>query len=131
MKAIIRLATAVTLLTVLFLAPASAGNMEVRFGNTVVAHYPDGSTTKSFYNKDGTFTGKLTQSGKDTDTAGKWRVDGANLCITAQSTFTIFEAGKERCVPLNGDKVGDKWQVTTKDPSGKDVTVDVTIVAGR
>ncbi len=131
MKAITRLAAAAALLTTLFLAPAFAGNMEVRFGNTVVATYPDGSTTKFFYNKDGTFTGKLTQAGKDSNTAGKWRVDGANICITAQTTFTIFEAGKERCVPLNGDKVGDKWQVTTKDPSGKDTTVNVTIVAGR
>ena len=131
MKVITRLAAAVAILATLFVGPALAGSMEVRFGNTVVATYPDGSTSKFFYNKDGTLTAKYTQSGKVTDTTGKWRVDGVNVCITVQAAMTIFEAGKERCVPLNGDKVGDKWTIPLKDTSGKDITVNVTIVAGR
>ena len=131
MNAITRLAAAVAILAALLDGPALAGSMEGRFGNTVVSTYPDGSTMKVFYNKDGTLSAKLTQGAKVTDTTGKWRVDGANVCLTMQATVAIFEAAKERCVVLNGDKVGDKWQITAKDASGKDITVNATIVAGR
>ena len=131
MKAITRLAAAVVILAAVLVGPAFAVSMEARFGNTVVTTYPDSSTLKIFYNKDGTLSAKLTQGTKVTDTTGKWRIDGANVCLTMQATVAIFEAAKERCVLLNGEKVGDKWQVTAKDASGKDITVNAAIVAGR
>lgn len=115
-----------------FIGAAWAGSMDARFGNTVLAKAPDGTTTKFLYDKPDTFTAKIEQTGKPAvDAKGKWRVDGDKLCITSETAFGPFEANKERCVPLMGDKAGDKWQTTSKDAAGKDVTVDISIVAGR
>lgn len=117
----------------LLLAGAAwAGNIEARFGNTVVAKAPDGTVTKFHYDKAGTFTATSEQPGKPAvSTKGKWRVDGANVCLTADATFGPFEAGKERCVPLMGDKVGDTWKSKSIGADGKPVDVDVSIVAGQ
>src|SRR5262245_1157178 len=86
----------------LLLAGAAwAGNMEARFGNTVVATAPDGTVTKFHYDKAGTFTATITQPGKPAVTAkGKWRQDGDKLCLTSDTAFGPFEANKEACVPL-------------------------------
>lgn len=111
---------------------AWAGDMNARFGNTVVAKAPDGTVTKFHYEKDGTFTAAIDQPGKPAQNAkGKWRQDGDKVCLTSDTTFGPFEAGKERCVPLMGDKVGDTWKSKSLDAAGKPVDVDVTIVAGR
>jgi hypothetical protein len=116
----------------LFVGAAWAGNIEARFGNTVVAKAPDGTVTKFHYAKPDTFTVTIEQPGKPAvNTKGKWRVDGANVCLTAETTFGPFEAKKERCVPLNGDKVGDSWKSKSVDAAGKPVEVDVSIVAGQ
>ncbi|MEQ1864189.1 MAG: hypothetical protein ABL996_06000 [Micropepsaceae bacterium] len=110
---------------------AWAGNIEARIGNTVVAKAPDGTVTKFHYAKPDTFTVTVEQPGKPAvNTKGKWRVDGASVCLTAEASFGPFEAGKERCVPLNGDKVGDTWKSKSLGADGKPVDVDVTIVAG-
>lgn len=115
-----------------FIGAAWAGNMDARFGNTVLAKSPGGTTTKVFYDKPDTFTAKIEQPGKPTVNAkGKWRVDGDKLCVTSDTAFGPFEANKEGCVPLKGDKVGDKWQTPAKDAAGKDIVIDVSIVAGR
>jgi hypothetical protein len=115
-----------------FIGAAWAGNIEARFGNTVVAKAPDGTTSKFYYSKDNTFTAKVEQPGKPAVNAkGKWRVDGANVCITSDTAFGPFEANKERCIPLSGDKVGDTWKGKSMDAAGKPVDVDVTIVAGH
>lgn len=117
---------------VALLGSALAGSMDARIGNTVVATAPDGSTTKFYYNADKTFTVKSESGGKTVfETKGTWREDGANLCVTAEAAFGPFEAGKERCIPLTGDKVGDTWQVPGKDAEGNDIMITVTIVAGR
>lgn len=111
---------------------AWAGNIDARFGNTVVAKAPDGTVTKFHYDKDGTFKAMIEQPGKPVQNAkGKWRVDGANVCLTSDTAFGPFEANKERCVPLMGDKVGDSWKSKSLDAQGKPVDVDVSIVAGR
>jgi YD repeat-containing protein len=116
----------------LFAAAAWAGSMEARFGNTVVASAPDGTVTKFHYDKAGTFTATIAQPGKPAVNAkGKWRQDGDKLCITSDTAFGPFEANKESCVPLMGDKVGDKWKSKSKDAAGNVVDVDVTIVAGK
>ena len=111
---------------------ALAGSMEARIGNTVVASAPDGSTTKLYYNADNTFTVKAEAGGKVVlESKGTWRQDGDNLCVTSEAAFGPFEADKERCIPLAGDKVGDSWQTPAKDAQGNDITITVTIVAGR
>ncbi len=115
-----------------FVGAAWAGSMDARFGNTVLAKSPDGTTTKVFYDKPDTFTAKIEQPGKPVANAkGKWRVDKDKLCLTSDTAFGPFEANKEGCVPIMGDKVGDKWQTPAKDAAGKDIKIDVTIVAGR
>lgn len=111
---------------------AWAGSMDGRFGNTVVSKSSNGVVTKVFYDKPGTFTATVEEPGKAKVTAkGKWRLDGGNVCLTSETTFAVFEANKERCVPLNGDKVGDKWKTSGKDAAGNDVVSEVEIVAGR
>ena len=93
-----------TLVAGAFLIGAAwAGNMEARFGNTVVATGPDGTVTKFWYKKDGTFTAKAEQPGQAAlNPKGKWRQDGDKLCITSDTSFGPFEANKERCVPADG-----------------------------
>jgi hypothetical protein len=111
---------------------ALAGTMDARFDNTVVATSPDGSTVKFYYNADNTFTAKAEANGATVlESKGAWRQDGENLCITSESAFGPFEAGKERCVPLAGEKVGDVWETPGKDAAGNDIKIKVEIVAGR
>lgn len=131
MKTLSKLLTAAT--AAAFLAGAAlAGNMEARFGNTVVAKAADGTVTKFHYEKEGTFTAMIEQPGKPAVTAkGKWRQDGDKVCLTSDTAFGPFEANKETCVPLMGDKVGDTWKSKSVDAAGKPVDVDVSIVAGR
>jgi hypothetical protein len=117
---------------IMLVGAAWAGNIEARFGNTVVAKAPDGTVTKFHYDKAGTFTVTSEQPGKPAVSSnGKWRKDGDKVCLTADKTFGPFEAGKERCVPLMGDKVGDTWKSKSVGADGKPVDVDVTIVAGQ
>lgn len=131
MRTVMKFVTAFAIATLTAFS-ALAGNMAARFGNTVVATYPDGTVSKFYYNADKTFTAKAEKSGAVlAETAGTWRQDGANVCITANANFGLFEAGKERCIPLGGDKVGDTWQVTAKDSTGKDITVNVKLEAGH
>jgi hypothetical protein len=109
-----------------------AGNLEARFGNTVVAKTSDGTVTKVWYAKDNTLTARVEAPGKPAATGkGKWRKDGDKVCFTYDSSFGMFEANKERCVPVSGDKVGDSWKLKTKDAAGKEIDVEVSIVAGN
>jgi hypothetical protein len=115
---------------VFFVGAAWAGNMEARFGNTVVAKDPDGTVTKVFYDKPDTFTATIERPGKPVAKAkGKWHADAKKICVTSDVAFGPFDANREGCVLLRGDKVGDKWQVPDKDDAAK--MTDVSIVAGR
>ncbi|MES1991380.1 MAG: hypothetical protein V4441_10575 [Pseudomonadota bacterium] len=115
--------------------PAFAANIEVRFGNTMLATRPSGTTMKLWYNKDHTFTGELQAAGAPMamQTSGTWRVDGNKVCVTPDNPPGSESAPKrpESCAPLKGDKVGDKWQTTVKDIDGKPVMQTVEIVKGR
>jgi hypothetical protein len=131
MKALTRALTAAAA-GALLIGTAWAGNIDARFGNTVVAKAPDGTVTKFHYDKPDTFTATIEQPGKPTVNAkGKWRVDGDKVCLTSDTAFGPFEANKERCVPLMGDKAGDSWKSKSLDAAGQPVDVDVSIVAGR
>jgi hypothetical protein len=118
--------------TGLLIGAALAGSMEARFGNTVVATSTTGITTKVFYNADNTVTVSITpKEGAATETRGTWRQDGTNICVTPEAAFGPFEAGKENCIPLQGDKIGDTWETKAKNAQGVEQTTTVTIVAGR
>ena len=115
-----------------FIGATWAGNIEARFGNTIVAKAADGTVTKVWYNKDKTLAAKIEAPGKPAvDSKGVWRVEGDKVCITADAAFGPFEANKERCVPLNGDKVGDSWKSKAKDGAGKEIDMEVSIVSGQ
>jgi hypothetical protein len=131
MKTLTRLLTAAAA-TALVAGLAVAGSIDARIGNTVVAKAPDGTVTKFWYAKPDTVSVKVEQPGKPAvDSKGKWRVDKESLCLTFDASFGPFEKGKETCVPLMGDKVGDKWKSKSKDATGAVVDVDVEIVAGH
>lgn len=131
MNTIIRVAAAAAIGAFL-VVPAWAGNMDARFTNTVVAKAPDGTITRVFYDKPDTFSATIEQPGKAAANAkGKWRVNGDKVCLTSDTAFGPFAANKEGCVPLMGDKVGDKWQTPAENAAGADIALDVTIVAGR
>jgi hypothetical protein len=88
--------------------------------------------TKVHYNADNTLTVSVTpKEGAAMETKGTWRQDGANICVTPEAAFGPFAAGKETCVPLQGDKVGDSWETKTTDAQGVEQTNSVSIVAGR
>lgn len=130
MKTVTRILT--TAFAAALAGSAWAGNIDARIGNTVVAKAPDGTVTKFHYDKPDTFTAAIAQPGQPVVNAkGKWRVDGATVCLTSDTAFGPFEANKERCVPLMGDKVGDTWKAKSLDAAGKPVDVDVSIVQGR
>ena len=131
MKSIIRIAASAAIGAFL-VVPAWAGNMDARFANTVMSKAPDGTVVKVFYDKPDTFIATIDEPGKAAARAnGKWRVNGDKVCLISDTAFGPFEANKEGCVALMGDKVGDKWQIPGKDAAGKDIKLDVTILAGR
>jgi hypothetical protein len=116
----------------LLITAALAGSMEARFDNTVMATSSIGSVTKVRYNRDNTLTVAVTtKEGTTTETKGTWRQDGANVCVTPEASFGPFMGGKESCVPLQGDKVGDSWETKATDAQGVEQTTTVMIVAGR
>ena len=111
---------------------AFAGSMAARFGNTVVATSPDGSVTKFFYDADGKVAVTIEAGGKTVLTSkGTWRQDGTKVCLTLDPGFGPFVTGTERCIPLNGDKIGDSWTTPGVDAAGKPISVAVSIVQGR
>jgi hypothetical protein len=127
-----RLMTVAGAMSALLIGAAFAGSMEARYGNTVVATASNGTTTKVYYNADNTLTASITpKDGAATEAKGSWRLDGATICITADTAFGPFAAGAETCIPLQGDKVGDNWETKAKDAQGVEVVTKVTIVAGR
>jgi len=115
--------------------PALAGNIEARFGNTMLATRPSGTTMKLWYNADHTFTGELQAAGAPMalQTSGTWRVEGGKICVTPDNPPGSEGAPKPResCAALKGDKVGDEWETMVKDIDGKSVTQTVKIVKGR
>lgn len=115
--------------------PALAGNVEARFGNTMLATRPSGTTMKLWYNKDHSFTGELQPAGAPMafQMSGQWRVNGDKICVLPDNPpgTTSDKKPAESCAPLKGDKAGDKWETTVKDIDGKSVVQTVEIVKGR
>ncbi|MDO8288961.1 MAG: hypothetical protein Q7T44_07060 [Parvibaculum sp.] len=115
--------------------PAFAGNIEARFGNTMLATRPSGTVMKLWYNKDHTFTGEFQPAGAPMtfQTSGTWRVDGDNICVQPDNPpgTTNETKAPESCALLKGDKVGDKWETTIKDIDGTSVVQTVEIIKGR
>ncbi|HEX7776800.1 MAG TPA: hypothetical protein VF449_09760 [Parvibaculum sp.] len=131
MKSVV-FAVAVSLGAVFAAAPAFAASMEARFGNTMLATRPDGTTIKMYYNKDHSFTGEMAPGGSQAvyEAKGTWRLSGDKLCVTPAGGTAEHKA-PEVCAPLKGSRVGDKWQSEVPTPDGKTVVQTVEIVKGR
>lgn len=90
------------------------------YDNTVTVANANGSRTV-LIDKDGTYTQKLA----DGSTAGgKWKVDGANGCFTADNAAPD---AKPYCVPATSHAVGDTWDLTAPDGTAE----KATLTAGR
>jgi hypothetical protein len=112
--------------------PALAATMDARYGNTVVGTRDDGTKIKLYFNADKTFTGEASPGSMpfSFDIAGTWRMDGQKLCVL-QTEGRGPNKGIEKCEALEGDKVGDAWQVEVTDKDNKPVAQSMTIVEGR
>lgn len=87
------------------------------FGNTIVSVNPDGSSTKTYLEPDGSYR-SVTPAGTFT---GRWAIERARLCYHDAS------GAPPLCTIGPGKKVGDKWKIFLE--SGSQVKVE--IVAGR
>jgi hypothetical protein len=77
--------------------------MASRFGNTTISRDASGVESRIYYAADGKFTG--TQSGQTF--SGSWKVDGGNLCLTADHPAP--GAPSPACAPIAAHNVGDSW----------------------
>lgn len=84
---------------------AQAGDiMASRYGNTTITTDANGNSTHLYYKADGTFTGKQ----GDAAFKGTWKMDGANVCLTADTP--IPNTPNPACAPASAHAVGDNWQ---------------------
>jgi len=77
--------------------------MASRYGNTTISTDANGVQTRTYYNADGTFTGK---QGTE-NFAGTWKLDGGNVCLTFAPAPS--KPSYSFCVPASAHKVGDTW----------------------
>jgi hypothetical protein len=85
-------------------AAVAADTMADRFGNTVISK-GDGPEVHTYYNADGTFTGKVI--GMKLSLKGTWKVDGDKLCLTYDPPPPTVK--NPVCVPNDEHKIGDTW----------------------
>lgn len=90
--------------------------MSSYFGNTVISK-GNGPEVHTYYNADGTVTGKII--GMKLSLKGTWKVDGDQLCLTYTPPPPTVR--NPICVPNEEHKIGDTWM------SGKRT---VTLVQG-
>ncbi|HEY8698814.1 MAG TPA: hypothetical protein VIM02_14480 [Rhizomicrobium sp.] len=90
--------------------------MSPYFGNTVISK-GNGPEVHTYYNADGTVTGKII--GMKLTLKGTWKVDGDQLCLTYTPPPPTVR--NPICVPNEEHKIGDTWM------SGKRT---VTLVQG-
>jgi hypothetical protein len=77
--------------------------MATRYGNTVISTDASGVQSKTYYNADGTFTGKQGTA----DFKGTWKLDAGNVCLTFEPALPNMP--KSFCVPASAHQVGDTW----------------------
>lgn len=85
-------------------AAMAQGTVSTRFGNTVVSK-GDGPEVHTYYNADGTFTGKVI--GMKLTLKGTWKVDGDKLCLTYDPPPPTVK--NPVCVPNEEHAIGDTW----------------------
>ena len=95
-------------LAALVLSPALAfaddDIMAADYGNTVITT-GKGHEVHTYYNFDGTFTGKVI--GMSIVLKGTWKVDGGNLCMVYTPPPPTVK--NPVCVPAVARQVGDTW----------------------
>lgn len=103
-------------LTLSAAAAMAQETMSPYFGNTVISK-GNGPEVHTYYNADGTVTGKII--GMKLTLKGTWKVDGDQLCLTYTPPPPTVR--NPICVPNEEHKIGDTWM------SGKRT---VTLVQG-
>ncbi|WP_174299722.1 hypothetical protein [Caulobacter sp. S45] len=95
--------------------PSGAQVLEPAFGGTIVSTYADGSVSKLWLNRDGTFTSE----GRHHDRrAGRWIVKGHDVCLSQLKPFPIPFASY--CQPIPAVALTDTW--TGKAVTGEPIT---------
>lgn len=95
-------------LAALLLSPAmafAAGDiMAGYYGNTVISK-GKGHEVHTYYNADGTLTGKVI--GMSIVLKGTWKVDGTSLCLTYTPPPPTVK--NPVCAPADAHQIGDNW----------------------
>jgi hypothetical protein len=97
---------------------AEPGPVAAAFGNTVISHYPDGTSQKIWLHADGTWNGI---SRKNKPLAGKWTQRDDKVCMrqTAPPTLPI-----SYCTPIPaGSQPGVQW--SGHDVAGRSITLSL------
>lgn len=100
-------------------AQAADNPMTGAFGNTIVSVQPDGTTTRTYVDPDGSYR-SVTDGA---ETSGRWEVRRGLVCysaLTPAPAAPLCSLGPKK-------KVGAKWKVFLSD----DASVKVSIVPGR
>ena len=100
-------------------ASAQDNPMQGAFGNTIVSVQPDGVTTRTYVDLDGTYR-SVTDGAEVT---GRWHVDKGMICYLAEQPAPAAEL----CALGPKKKVGSKWRIYLPD----DTSVKVSIEEGR
>jgi hypothetical protein len=103
-----------------------ADQFEGMYGNTIIQKRPDGSTSRIYVNRDGTWE-QRTADGKVGRGTFTWK-DDTHFCIkVVEPAPKPGEQAHEECNEITGNhKVGDTWTM-----SDDDGTTTLSIVAGR
>lgn len=101
-------------------AIAEESPMQGAFGNTILSTFPDGATSRSYLEPDGTYKA-VTREGWTL--TGRWAIERKRLCYHGDAA----PGAPPLCTIGLGKKVGDSWSIFLEDGS----KIRVEIVAGR
>jgi hypothetical protein len=97
---------------------AEPSGVAAAFGNTVVTHYPDGTSQKIWLHADGTWNGI---SRRNAALAGKWTARGDKVCMRQLQPPTLPIS---YCTPLPASpQPGVQW--AGRDVAGRPITLSL------
>ena len=84
-------------------AASPLATLEPAFGNTIVTHYPNGKSTRTWLHRDGTYDG---QRANGSYTSGIWRIKSGQLCLTQKKPIYVPVAF---CTTIVPGHIGTTW----------------------
>jgi hypothetical protein len=79
-----RIATAISISSVLLCGAAPSPSLEAAFGNTILSTYPDGRTAELWLQPGGDYTARGRRGDRS---SGHWKVNGGKLCLKQSRPF--------------------------------------------